>query len=117
MTLKEISDRELRKWCVEKSLDFFNCNGSGQQITTVAEHFFQYIKFGPDDECDCCGEPDDYGPVNTGLGMGVIREVADIRSGAEYIPKRNKAPVWFKEKADLASPIAVPYPDNGFHMS
>lgn len=74
MTLKEISDdRELRKWCVEKSLDFFNCNGSGQQITTFAEELFQYIKFGPNYECSCCGEPDDSGPVNTGPGMEILR--------------------------------------------
>lgn len=73
MSLKENSDRELRKYCLEKSLGFFSCVASVQEITTVAEHFFQYIKFGPDDECDCCDEPNDE-PVNTGSGMEILKD-------------------------------------------
>lgn len=76
-----LDDRELRERCLNLAADVFKSPSfTAQQLTTVAEHFFQYIKFGPDDECGCCSEPDDYGPVNTGPGMAVLRDVSNTRA-------------------------------------
>ena len=71
MSLNEYSDRELRKWCVEKVLTHW-CEFD-KSVTDTSEELFQYIKYGPDDGCDCCDEPDDHGPINTGPGMEILR--------------------------------------------
>lgn len=73
MPLKENSDRELRKYCLEKSLGFFSHVASAQEITTVAEHFFQYIKNGDDTENDADDEPTP--PANTGPGITRLRDM------------------------------------------
>ena len=76
-------DQELRERCLNLAADVFRGPGvTGQQLTTVAEHFFQYIKYGGDTEYDVEDEPTP--PVNTGPGMGVIREISDIRRSTRY---------------------------------
>lgn len=76
MSLNEYSDRELRKWCVEKTVPLGF--GVAERIVADAETLFQYIKYGPDDGCDCCDEPDGHGPINTGPGMNVLRSCASL---------------------------------------
>ena len=73
MSLKENSDRGLRKYCLEKSLGFFSRVASAKEITTVAEHFFQYIKYGDDTEYDVEDEPTP--PVNTDPGITRLRDM------------------------------------------
>ena len=65
-------DEELRERCLNLAADVFRSPGvTAQQLTTVAEHFFQYIKYGDDTEHDVDDEPTS--PVNTGPGMAVLR--------------------------------------------
>mgnify|MGYP006882957684 CR=1 FL=1 len=82
MSLRENSDRELRKWCVDRVM----MSGDSFSLSTLnkAEDLFQYIKFGPDDECDCCDDPDDYGPINTGLGVEILRKSAEPKTRPRY---------------------------------
>lgn len=72
-------DEELRERCLRLAADVFRSPGvTGQQLTTVAEHFFQYIKYGGDTEYYVEDGPTP--PVNTGPGMAVLRDVADVRA-------------------------------------
>lgn len=65
-------DEELRERCLNLAADVFRIPGvTGQQLTTVAEHFFQYIKNGDDTEYDVDDEPTP--PVNTGPGLAILR--------------------------------------------
>lgn len=67
-----IEDQELRERCLNLADNVFKSPGiTGQQLTTVAEHFFQYIKNGDDTENDVEDEPTP--PVNTGPGMAMLR--------------------------------------------
>lgn len=69
-----IEDQELRERCLNLAADVFRSPGvTAQQLTTVAEHFFQYIKNGGDTDCSANDEPTP--PVNTGPGMGVVRDM------------------------------------------
>ena len=78
MTLKENSDRELRKWCVDRIM----MSGDSFSFATLhkAEDLFQYIKFGPDDGCDCCVDPDDGPKLHEG-SMYMLRKLADVDDG------------------------------------
>ena len=74
-----MNDQELRERCLNLAADTFRNPGvTGQQLTTIAEHFFQYIKNGGDTEYDVEDEPTP--PVNMGPGMAVLRDVADVRA-------------------------------------
>jgi len=67
-----MNNQELRERCLNLAADVFKSPGvTGQQLTTVAEHFFQYIKNGDDNEHDVEDEPTP--PVNTGPGMAILR--------------------------------------------
>lgn len=69
-----LEDQELRERCLNLAADVFRSPSvTAQQLTTVAEHFFQYIKNGGDTENDMEDEPTP--PVNTGPGMGVVRDM------------------------------------------
>lgn len=71
-------DQELRERCLNLAADVFKSPGiTGQQLTTVAEHFFQYIKYGGDTEYDVEDEPTP--PVNTGPGLSVLRGLASMQ--------------------------------------
>lgn len=66
-------DAELRERCLNLAADVFRSPGiTGQQLTTIAEHFFQYIKNGGDTEYDVEDEPTP--PVNTGPGIALLRD-------------------------------------------
>ena len=70
-------DQELRERCLNLAADVFRSPGvTAQQLTTVAEHFFQYIKNGDDTEYDVDDEPTP--PVNTGPGIAVLRGSARV---------------------------------------
>ena len=72
-------DQGLRERCLNLAADVFRSPGvTAQQLTTVAEHFFQYIKYGDDTEYDVDDEPTP--PSNTGPGLAVLRDVADVRA-------------------------------------
>ena len=74
-----MDDRELRERCLNLAADVFRSPGvTAQQLTSVAEHFFQYIKYGDDTENDAEDEPTP--PVNTGPGMAVLRDTL-LRNG------------------------------------
>lgn len=73
--LEKYTDRELRERCVDKSLSFFKCVASDEQVVSVADRFFQYIKNGLNDPDNCVVEDDPTPPVNTGPGMSVIHRV------------------------------------------
>ena len=68
-----IENQELRERCLNLAADVFRSPGvTAQQLTTVAEHFFQYIKNGGDTEYDAEDEPTP--PVNTGPGVAMLRD-------------------------------------------
>ena len=68
-----IEDQELRERCLNLAADVFRSPGiTGQKLTTVADHFFQYIKNGDDTEYDVEDEPTP--PVNTGPGVAMLRD-------------------------------------------
>ena len=72
--MKDTEDQHLRERCLDLAADVFKGSGvTAKQLTTVAEHFFQYIKNGGDTECYANDEPTP--PVNTGPGMAVSRDV------------------------------------------
>ena len=72
--MKDTEDQHLRERCLDLAADVFKGSGdTAKQLTTVAEHFFQYIKNGGDTECYANDEPTP--PVNTGPGMAVLRDV------------------------------------------
>ena len=69
-----MDDRELRERCLNLAADVFRSPGvTAQQLTSVAEHFFQYIKYGDDTENDSEDEPTP--PVNTGPGVTRLRDM------------------------------------------
>ena len=68
-----IEDQELRERCLNLAADVFRGPSvTAQQLTTVAEHFFQYIKYGEDTEHDVEDEPTP--PSNTGNGVAILRD-------------------------------------------
>lgn len=70
-------DQELRERCLNLAADAFRNPGvTGHQLTTIAEHFFQYIKNGGDTEYDV--EDDPTPPVNTGPGIAMLRGLASM---------------------------------------
>ena len=76
--MKDTEDQHLRERCLDLAADVFKSPSvTAQQLTTVAEHFFQYIKNGGDTECSANDEPTP--PVNTGPSIAVFRD-ALIRS-------------------------------------
>lgn len=76
-------DEELRERCLNLAADVFRSPGiTGQQLTTVAEHFFQYIKNGGDTGHDVKDDPTT--PVNTEPGMSAIRRALRDRSVPDY---------------------------------
>ena len=69
-----MDDEELRERCLNLAADVFRSPGvTAQQLTSVAEHFFQYIKYGDDTEHDVEDEPTP--PVNTGPGIARLRDM------------------------------------------
>ena len=69
-----LHDEELRERCLNLAADVFRSPGiTAQQLTSVAEHFFQYIKYGDDTEYDVDDEPTP--PVNTGPGITRLRDM------------------------------------------
>ena len=71
--MKDTEDQHLRERCLDLAADVFKSPGvTAQQLTTVAEHFFQYIKNGEDTEYDVEGEPTP--PSNTGNGVALLRD-------------------------------------------
>lgn len=67
-------DEELRERCLNLAADVFKSPGvTAQQLTTVAEHFFQYVKYGDDTEHDVDDEPTP--PANTGPGITRLRDM------------------------------------------
>lgn len=78
-----VYDQELRERCLRIAADVFKSSGiTGQQLTAIAEHFFQYIKYGGDTEHDVDDEPTP--PVNTGPGMSTIRRALRDHSVPDY---------------------------------
>ena len=76
-------DQELRERCLNLAADVFKSPGvTGQQLTTVAEHFFQYIKNSGDTENYAEDEPTP--PVNTGPGMSMLRGLPRIHDAGFY---------------------------------
>ena len=70
----DMHDEELRERCLNLAADVFRSPGvTAQQLTTVAEHFFQYIKNGDDTEYDVEDEPTP--PVNTDPGITRLRDM------------------------------------------
>lgn len=70
-------DQELRERCLNLAADVFKSPGvTAQQLTKVAEHFFQYIKNGDDTENNVDDEPTP--PVNTGPGMSMLRSLPSM---------------------------------------
>lgn len=68
-----LDDQELRERLLNLAADIFRSPGvTAQQLTTVAEHFFQYIKHGGDTEYDVEDEPTP--PSNTGNGVALLRD-------------------------------------------
>ena len=68
-----IENQELRERCLNLAADVFRSSGvTAQQLTMIAEHFFQYIKYGGDTEYDVEDEPTP--PVNTGPGVAMLRD-------------------------------------------
>ena len=68
-----LDDQELRERCLNLAADVFRSPGvTAQQLTTVAEHFFQYIKNGGDTEYDVEDEPTP--PSNAGNGVALLRD-------------------------------------------
>ncbi len=67
-------EQELRERCLNLAADVFRSPGiTAQQLTTVAEHFFQYIKYGDDTEYGVDDEPTP--PVNTGPGIARLPDM------------------------------------------
>ena len=72
--MKYTDNQGLRERCLDLAADVFRSPSvTAQQLTTIADHFFQYIKNGGDTECYANDEPTP--PVNTGPGMAVLRDV------------------------------------------
>ena len=72
--MKYTDNQGLRERCLDLAADVFRSPSvTAQQLTTIADHFFQYIKNGGDTECSANDEPTP--PVNTGPGMAVLRDV------------------------------------------
>lgn len=79
-----LDDQELRERCLNLAANAFKSPGiTGQQLTTVADHFFQYIKNGDDTEYDVEDEPTP--PVNMGPGLEILRGLPRIHdAGFSY---------------------------------
>ncbi len=72
-----LEDQELRERCLNLAADVFGSPGiTSQQLTTIADHFFQYIKNGGDTEYDVEDEPTP--PVNTGPGLAILRSLSSM---------------------------------------
>ena len=70
--MKYTDNQGLRERCLDLAADVFRSPSvTAQQLTTIADHFFQYIKNGGDTECSANDEPTP--PVNTGPGMEILR--------------------------------------------
>ena len=68
-----LEDQELRERCLNIAAYVFRSPSvTGQQLTTIAEHFFQYIKYGGDTEYDVEDEPTP--PSNAGNGVALLRD-------------------------------------------
>ena len=71
--MKDTEDQHLRERCLDLAADVFKGPGvTAKQLTTVAEHFFQYIKNGGDTEYGVEDEPTP--PSNIGNGVALLRD-------------------------------------------